>query len=217
MSLTRGIRSLHASNQSTHNHSQLMLITHRKSTLQTREQNTETIPQGTANWDSEWNGSPAAPPEEPLGSKGHQVMNSRRCPWIFWQGPISEKVHLKIFPTFPDCPTMCQALAQALCWYSWRSYMSYKTSFLSLGRWWFSWVKGHRWIKRAQIQEERAGGQRRAVERHEQSNLTSACHLIRVEDVSLFTPADVWARGIDAEVGTVMLQNGAHVDGCKGR
>lgn len=46
---------------------------------------------------------------------------------------------------------------------------------------------------------------------HRPSNLTSASCLIRVEDVSLFALADVRARGVDAEVGTVMLQEAAHV------
>jgi hypothetical protein len=45
-----------------------------------------------------------------------------------------------------------------------------------------------------------------------QSNLTSASLLIRVENVPLFAPADVGARGIDAEVGTVVFQEAAHVD-----
>lgn len=58
---------------------------------------------------------------------------------------------------------------------------------------------------------EGAGEKRRTVWMHQPSNLTSASCLIRVEDVSLFAPADVRARGVDAEVGTVMLQEAAHV------
>ena len=56
------------------------------------------------------------------------------------------------------------------------------------------------------------GEQRRTEEIYQQSNLTSASHLVRVEDVALFAPADIRARSIDAEVGAVMLQDAAHVD-----
>lgn len=60
--------------------------------------------------------------------------------------------------------------------------------------------------------ERRAAGEKKSTVRaHQQSNLTSARLLIRVEDVSLFAPADVRARGVDAEVRTVMLLEAAHV------
>ena len=65
---------------------------------------------------------------------------------------------------------------------------------------------------KTQIKEESTRKPRRTERTHQQSNLTSAGLLIRVEDVALLAPADVRARRIDAEVGAVMLQDAAHVD-----
>lgn len=52
---------------------------------------------------------------------------------------------------------------------------------------------------------------------HQQSGLTSASLLIRAENVPLLALADVRARCVEAEVGTVVFQDAAHVDCCKGR
>lgn len=52
---------------------------------------------------------------------------------------------------------------------------------------------------------------------HPPSGLTSASLLVRVENVPLLAPAGVRAGCVDAEVGTVVFQDTAHVDRCKRR
>lgn len=67
------------------------------------------------------------------------------------------------------------------------------------------------WVNKTHLAKEQA------TPTHQQSGLTSASLLIRAENVPLLALADVRARCVEAEVGTVVFQDTAHVDRCKGR
>lgn len=109
-----------------------------------------------------------------------------------------------MFQPFTHCPAACSALGLGPVTVGWGELPENTQAASCL-------EEVELWVNKTHLAKEQA------ILTHPPSGLTSASLLVRVENVPLLAPAGVRARRVDAEVGTVVFQDAAHVDRCKRR